>query len=301
MTLRLKDALQLAGNNELTGANTFSGQNTFSDKNTFSADNTFSGKNTFSGNNSFSGQNNFSNGNTFSAANTFSGQNTFSNNNTFSGQNTFSNNNSFSGQNNFSNSNSFSGANTFSNTNTFTAPIVLGSHTTSSVSSASYLQVNDVSSATLYPNSIQGGVNYFYSKTGTPTTSAYWSIMHVSGASSSVAWELAGPSGSSSGQDLYFRDGLTTTWNSKGWRKILDSSNYTSYAPTKTGSGASGTWGISISGTAAKATALVSTIGISLTGNVKGSVTGINAGSSAEIEANMKWAVYDDDDTNVDS
>lgn len=37
----------------------------------------------------------------------------------------------------------------------------------------------------------------------------------------------------------------------KSWREILDSSNYTSYTVTKTGSGASGTWGISISGNAA--------------------------------------------------
>ena len=38
---------------------------------------------------------------------------------------------------------------------------------------------------------------------------------------------------------------------------ILDSSNYTSYCPTKTGSGASGTWGISISGNAANVTGTV--------------------------------------------
>ncbi len=37
---------------------------------------------------------------------------------------------------------------------------------------------------------------------------------------------------------------------------ILDSSNYNSYAPTKTGSGASGTWGISVTGNAATATKL---------------------------------------------
>ena len=38
------------------------------------------------------------------------------------------------------------------------------------------------------------------------------------------------------------------------WKTLLDSSNYTSYTVTKTGSGASGTWGISISGNAATAT-----------------------------------------------
>ena len=39
-----------------------------------------------------------------------------------------------------------------------------------------------------------------------------------------------------------------------GWFRILDSGNYTSYTVTKTGSGASGTWGINISGNAATAT-----------------------------------------------
>ena len=64
------------------------------------------------------------------------------------------------------------------------------------------------------------------------------------------------------GYDLYHRfrntskvnNVDTTTWSS--WKQILDSSNYNSYAPTKTGSGASGTWGISVTGNAATATKL---------------------------------------------
>lgn len=39
-----------------------------------------------------------------------------------------------------------------------------------------------------------------------------------------------------------------------GWVEVLDAINYTSYCPTKTGSGASGTWGINITGNAATAT-----------------------------------------------
>lgn len=42
---------------------------------------------------------------------------------------------------------------------------------------------------------------------------------------------------------------------------VLDSSNYTTWVPTKTGSGASGTWGIDISGTAAVATTAISVPG----------------------------------------
>lgn len=45
------------------------------------------------------------------------------------------------------------------------------------------------------------------------------------------------------------------TWESS-WRTVLDSENYTSYTVTKTGGGASGTWGISVTGNAATATKL---------------------------------------------
>ena len=41
------------------------------------------------------------------------------------------------------------------------------------------------------------------------------------------------------------------TW--QAWRTVLDSGNYTSYSPSLTGSGASGTWGINISGNASTA------------------------------------------------
>ena len=44
----------------------------------------------------------------------------------------------------------------------------------------------------------------------------------------------------------------TGTW--ANWAKMIDSSNYTDYTVTKTGTGASGTWGISITGNAASAT-----------------------------------------------
>ena len=52
--------------------------------------------------------------------------------------------------------------------------------------------------------------------------------------------------GFSSDDNIYYRNGVGTT----SWKRILDSSNYNNYAPSKTGSGASGTWGINISGKA---------------------------------------------------
>lgn len=51
---------------------------------------------------------------------------------------------------------------------------------------------------------------------------------------------------------LWYRSGFGT--DQKAWARLLDSNNYTNWAPTKTGSGASGTWDISITGNAASAT-----------------------------------------------
>lgn len=50
--------------------------------------------------------------------------------------------------------------------------------------------------------------------------------------------------------------GIAAIWDTKNWQTLLHSANYNSYAPTLTGTGASGTWGISISGNAASATKL---------------------------------------------
>ena len=51
---------------------------------------------------------------------------------------------------------------------------------------------------------------------------------------------------------LWYRSG----WGSdqKPWARLFDSNNYTNFVPTKTGTGASGTWGINISGNSATAT-----------------------------------------------
>ena len=61
---------------------------------------------------------------------------------------------------------------------------------------------------------------------------------------------------SANGNTLVFRQndsgGTNTSWSD--WVTMLTSGNYTNYTVTKTGSGASGTWGISITGNAATAT-----------------------------------------------
>lgn len=88
------------------------------------------------------------------------------------------------------------------------------------------------------------------SKIGSPATNSYSYVIGLRGWSDSSggnAHELA-----FNDNGIFRRNGATTTWGS--WYKLLDSGNYNSYAPTLTGTGASGSWGISITGNAATAT-----------------------------------------------
>jgi hypothetical protein len=49
--------------------------------------------------------------------------------------------------------------------------------------------------------------------------------------------------------NMHFRRSTAgTTWGT--WQKVLSDNNYTDYTVTKTGSGASGTWGINVTGSA---------------------------------------------------
>ena len=74
------------------------------------------------------------------------------------------------------------------------------------------------------------------------------------------------------GGAIAHRGGNANGWEGS-WKVMLDSSNYTSYTVTKSGSGASGTWGINVTGNAATATKLQTARTISLTGSVTGSGT----------------------------
>jgi len=67
---------------------------------------------------------------------------------------------------------------------------------------------------------------------------------------------------SHAGNDLTFRGGWNNNDSWQTWNRVLTNQNYTSYSPSLTGSGASGTWGINITGNAASASNLVSGGGV---------------------------------------
>ena len=112
-----------------------------------------------------------------------------------------------------------------------------------------------------------------------PVTSGngYSHILTVAG------WDTAGGSGGWPSQ-LSIGDGIAvrqatsaTAWGA--WRTVLHSNNYNSYSPTLTGTGASGSWGISVTGNAATATTLsvARTIGgVSFNGSANIDLPGVN-------------------------
>ena len=115
------------------------------------------------------------------------------------------------------------------------------------------------------------GINYFNISTSnqsaakvndTPFSSNVWThILRFNNNNASGYYtDLAIPFNQNS---IYYKriaaGSLQNSTTNGGWIKVLDQLNYTSYTVTKTGSGASGTWNINISGNAATASKLSNT------------------------------------------
>lgn len=142
-------------------------------------------------------------------------------------------------------------------------------------------------------DTLRAGITFAYTNHNAPDTGTIVSF----DCSTSETYTLQIMGGYSS-NILRFRNrnGDSNTWNA--WKTILDSSNYTSYTVTKTGSGASGSWGINITGSsasctgnAASATKLATSRNIALSGDFTGSAS-FNGTANATISAtNYKCAV----------
>lgn len=87
---------------------------------------------------------------------------------------------------------------------------------------------------------------------------AYWYVLNLGRYSgNNYTTQLAMPyQDSLSDTELFIRSANGGNW--RAWRRVLHDNNYTTYTVTKTGGGASGTWGISISGSAATASSATS-------------------------------------------
>lgn len=130
---------------------------------------------------------------------------------------------------------------------------VYGNNFSGNAASASWLNTN---SALVYGNS---GLQYFNlsgtagtdPKTNNTPTSDWHHIIRMNHNNKNGYFaDIAVPLNNTNG--IYWRQIRNGT--NYGWYTLLDSNNYTSYTVKKDGTGASGTWGISISGNAATAT-----------------------------------------------
>lgn len=93
------------------------------------------------------------------------------------------------------------------------------------------------------------------------------------------------------GHDIFASPNTQTLWhrstsnNTNTWREFLDSINYTTYTVKKDGTGASGTWGISITGNAATASKATTAD----TAGALYSVAKTDPGSACSDGQNVKW------------
>ena len=122
---------------------------------------------------------------------------------------------------------------------------------------------------------------------GKPSSTTYNYIVGLRGwsdTSGGKAHELA-----FNDNGIFHRIGATDTWET--WAMMLTTSNFNSYSPKLDGTGAKGTWKISISGNAASATKLANSRTIwgqsfDGTGNVSGALSGVtNINSSLYINS----------------
>jgi hypothetical protein len=95
--------------------------------------------------------------------------------------------------------------------------------------------------------------------TGTPSGMSYGSVYNFGGqpdSASVLSLQIAADinhNSTNSTKQLWFRTGNNLGFQND-WKEVIHSGNYNSYAPTLTGTGASGTWGINVTGNAATAT-----------------------------------------------
>jgi hypothetical protein len=115
----------------------------------------------------------------------------------------------------------------------------------------------------LVKNQTTASQNGIYQVTNAGSASVAWVLTRA--ASANATTEIAGgavavDSGTTNGGDLWtttFKSTDTLGTTSMIWNEVVDSGNIGNWAPTKTGSGASGSWGISVTGTAANVTGTV--------------------------------------------
>lgn len=98
-------------------------------------------------------------------------------------------------------------------------------------------------------------------------------------------WDTQFAISNGSSPHSYIRSQNNGTWGN--WTTLLDSSNYNNYSPSKTGSGASGTWGINITGASGSCTGNAATA--SNASKVNGHTVNSDVPSGAKFTDTNTW------------
>lgn len=98
-------------------------------------------------------------------------------------------------------------------------------------------------------------------------------------------WDTQFAISNGSSPHSYIRSQNNGTWGN--WTTLLDSSNYNNYSPSKTGTGASGTWGINITGSAGSCTGNAATA--SNASKVNGHTVNSDVPSGAKFTDTNTW------------
>jgi hypothetical protein len=129
----------------------------------------------------------------------------------------------------------------------------IGSQSVNYAGSAGYTPTISLTSLGSGSVNVNNGSSAVYrTETGNGAAVAYAPLLHLGGGD--TMWQIQGTYGASGNGILYFRQGYAGSWGT--WLTMLSSANYNSYSPTLTGGGASGTWGIDITGTAGSASSV---------------------------------------------
>ncbi len=126
-----------------------------------------------------------------------------------------------------------------------------------------------------------GGIRVDFMDPSYTGTGGWNHVITFSGYSFYNMYQLGAHYDGGTGTELYVRSEANHTGSSwTSWKRLLHTSNFNLYVPSRTGQGASGSWGISVSGNAGTATTLQTsrTIwGQSFNGgsNISGNLTGV--------------------------
>jgi hypothetical protein len=147
----------------------------------------------------------------------------------------------------------------------------------------------------IHPSSDNGYALTLYRPSSTLTTvTNTWAIGNLGGGTNNFGLLRNGLTGSSALQadavfDItqagIFRFGFTPTVGSNA---VFHVGNYNTYVPTLTGTGASGTWGINITGNAASATILQTTRTFQITGDVVAPAVSFNGSGNITLSATIQ-------------